>query len=138
MTKWYFTRTLSMTRRQLAWNFKPYFLGKLEEKKKKIKMSSAEVFTQPVDSSGDKLTIIFKENRVWHSYGNCLLQFAWNVKPRFLGKIRKKNNNVSKCLMLKFLLRMQVQQMTNWWYFSQKIGFDISCKFSPKETICMK
>ena len=22
-------------------------------------------------------------------------------------------------------------------YFSQKIGFDISCKLSPKETICM-
>ena len=23
-------------------------------------------------------------------------------------------------------------------YFSEKIGFDISCKLSPKETICMK
>ena len=23
-------------------------------------------------------------------------------------------------------------------YFSQKIGFDISCKLSPEETICMK
>ena len=23
-------------------------------------------------------------------------------------------------------------------YFSWKIGFDISCKLSPKETICMK
>ena len=23
-------------------------------------------------------------------------------------------------------------------YFSQKMGFDISCKSSPKETICMK
>ena len=29
----------------------------------------------------------------------------------------------------------------NWWYFSyfsQKTGFDISCKLSPMETICMK
>ena len=34
-----------------------------------------------------------------------------------------------------------IQQTKNWWYFSyfpQKIGFGISCKFSPKETICMK
>ena len=32
------------------------------------------------------------------------------------------------------------QWMTNWYfsYFSQKTGFDISCKLSPKETICMK
>ena len=31
--------------------------------------------------------------------------------------------------------------MTNWWhfsYFSPKIGFDISYKLSPLETICMK
>ena len=31
--------------------------------------------------------------------------------------------------------------MTNWWYFSyfsQKTAFDISCKLSPMETICMK
>ena len=34
----------------------------------------------------------------------------------------------------------QNQQTTNWYfsYFSQKIRFDISCKLSPKETICMK
>ena len=34
-----------------------------------------------------------------------------------------------------------IQQTTNWWYFSyssQKTGFDISCKLSPLETICMK
>ena len=33
------------------------------------------------------------------------------------------------------------QQTTKWCYFSyfsQKTGFDISCKLSPKETICMK
>ena len=30
------------------------------------------------------------------------------------------------------------QQMTNLLYFSQNIGFDNSCKLSPKETICMK
>ena len=32
-------------------------------------------------------------------------------------------------------LSRQIQQMTNWWYFSywfQKIGFDISCKLFPK------
>ena len=28
--------------------------------------------------------------------------------------------------------------MTNWWYFSQKIGIDISCKLSPKKTIGRK
>ena len=31
--------------------------------------------------------------------------------------------------------------ITNWWYFSyffQKTGFDILCKLSPLETICMK
>ena len=35
----------------------------------------------------------------------------------------------------------QIQQMTNWWYFSyfsQKIGFGISWKLSPKETMCLK
>ena len=34
-----------------------------------------------------------------------------------------------------------IQQTTNWWYFSyssQKTGFDISCKLSPLETVCMK
>ena len=34
-----------------------------------------------------------------------------------------------------------IQQTTNWWYysnFSQKRGFDISCKWSPLETICIK
>ena len=34
-----------------------------------------------------------------------------------------------------------IQQKTNLWYFSyfsQKTGFDISCKLSPVETICMK
>ena len=35
----------------------------------------------------------------------------------------------------------QIHQMTNWWcfsYFSINVGFDISCKLSPEETICMK
>ena len=33
-----------------------------------------------------------------------------------------------------------IQQTTNWYfsYFSPKTGFDISCKFSPLETICIK
>ena len=34
-----------------------------------------------------------------------------------------------------------IQQTTNWWCFSdfcKKTGFDISCKLSPLETICMK
>ena len=34
-----------------------------------------------------------------------------------------------------------IQQTTNWWYFSwfsQETGFNISCKMSPLETICMK
>ena len=34
-----------------------------------------------------------------------------------------------------------IKQATNWWHFSlfqKKTGFDISCKLSPKETICMK
>ena len=37
-----------------------------------------------------------------------------------------------------------MHEMSNpifWWYFSyfsQKIKYDISCKLSPKETICMK
>ena len=38
-------------------------------------------------------------------------------------------------------LRAMIQQTTNWWYFSyfsQKTEFDISCKLSPLETICMK
>ena len=35
----------------------------------------------------------------------------------------------------------RIQQKLNWWhfsYFSKKTGFDISCKLSPVETICMK
>ena len=32
----------------------------------------------------------------------------------------------------------QIQQTTTWWYFPQKTGFDMSCKLSPLETICMK
>ena len=34
-----------------------------------------------------------------------------------------------------------IKQTSNWWYFSyfcQKIGFDISCRFSSKETIYLK
>ena len=32
--------------------------------------------------------------------------------------------------------RQQIDDMFS--YFSMKIGFDISCKLSPKETICMQ
>ena len=42
---------------------------------------------------------------------------------------------------LPFPLSGLFQQTTNWWclsYFSPKTGFDISCKLSPVETICMK
>ena len=45
------------------------------------------------------------------------------------------------CSNQPFPLSGLIQQMTNWWYFSylsQEKGFDISCKLSPKETICMK
>ena len=57
-----------------------------------------------------------KEDLTFHA--NCLhqRQFAWNVKTYFLGKIRK---NISICHLL-------------------KTGFNISCKLSPMETICMK
>ena len=47
-------------------------------------------------------------------------QFAWNVKTCFLGKFRKISSNF--------------QQKTYWQYFSyfsQKTGFDISCKLYP-------
>ena len=42
---------------------------------------------------------------------------------------------------LTFITLWLIQQTTNWWYFSwlsQKTGFDISCKLSPMETICLK
>ena len=38
-------------------------------------------------------------------------------------------------------MTLPFQQTANCWYFSyfsQKTGFDISCKLSPEETICMK
>ena len=58
----------------------------------------------------------------------------------FSGKIRK---NILDCCLQKFLLSMQCIKLNNklmilFSYFSMKIGFDISCKLLPQETICMK
>ena len=47
----------------------------------------------------------------------------------------------SFCWILSLPLSGQIQQTTNWWqysYFSQETGFDISCKLSPLETMCME
>ena len=43
-------------------------------------------------------------------------------------------------LVIKFsmYLNRRLFVMSIYIYFSQKIGFDISCKLFPKETICMK
>ena len=52
----------------------------------------------------------------------------------------KNETNFVLCLK-PFTLSGHIQQMTSWWhfsYFSQKTEFDISCKLSPLETICMK
>ena len=65
-----------------------------------------------------------------------------NVLPDPLQKLRgERVKLISYQLQLKLYHCLgRFQQMKNWYfsYFSQKTGFDISCKLSPKETICMK
>ena len=58
--------------------------------------------------------------------------FEWNINLIL-------KESMKKCINLYH--SGHFQQTTIWCYFSyfsQKTGFDISCKLSPKETICMK
>ena len=42
-------------------------------------------------------------------------------------------------LMLSMLKKLSIQQFKIFfYYFSQKLSFDISCKLFPQETMCMK
>ena len=58
------------------------------------------------------------------------------------------NLNLSKTKMIRFLMRTQSQvnyltfsildKNISWRHFSQKTSFDLSCKSSPMEIICIK
>ena len=65
----------------------------------------------------------------------CSLKRGWSD---FSGvQIRKNTSQI----VTQLFLSGPVQQSTNCWYFFshfQKISFDLSCKFSPLETVCMK
>ena len=66
------------------------------------------------------------KNRVWHFIRAVSW---WNFKYKF----HQKSNFTTRSGL--------IQPMAKWWHFSyflQKISFDISCKLSPQETICMK
>ena len=75
---------------QFKWTDRSYFLWK----KRKIMLSAITFTTVWSNSANDKLVIFFyffprKQDSICKA--NCLLwrQFAWNIKSRFLGKIRK-------------------------------------------------
>ena len=56
----------------------------------------------------------------------------------FLSK-NKKKLSILCGLMLSTLGKFSADDIFKYFsYFSQKTGYDISCKLSPKETICMK
>ena len=68
-------------------------------------------------------------------------QFAWNVKYKQHQLSSADYFPACLAVILPLPLSGHFQQTTNWWYFSyfsQKTGFDISCKLSPQETVCMK
>ena len=65
----------------------------------------------------------------------------WQLALFSEGKIKLSAELARRMFSLTFTpLWTQIQQMTNWVFsdFSQKTDFDISCKLSPLETICMK
>ena len=72
------------------------------------------------DSADNKLMIfflIFPGNRIWQYNTNCLhwRQFAWNVKPCFLGKMEK---SISICHLLKILPRVLRDNHDCHYYFN--------------------
>ena len=99
----------------------------------------------------------------WGWYEDVNIIFVWNrINTRPFVCVCKLllviSANLKSCNMLYYALMIRwvsdiietdndplplsglIQQTTNWYfsYFSQKTGFEISCKLSPVETICMK
>ena len=94
--------------------------------------------------------------QMWIANIHAIFTF-WLLRPYILSKTvhelimpwsycnsdNHSHDHFVRCIMPKdaFNLDHSLGLITNWWYFSyfsQKTGFDISCKLSPLETICMK
>ena len=88
-----------------------------------------------------KCQILFSVRNKKNSINLSSTEFAQRVEKV---KIRANWSNISFCLLGILIahqplpLSWQIQQMITKRYFSHKIGFDISCKLSPKKTICMQ
>ena len=52
--------------------------------------------------------------------------------------VLKQGTTVSEYFMLGMLRKNSADNILKYSYFYYKVGFDISCKLSPKDTICIK
>ena len=67
----------------------------------------------------------------------CMVGFEWSAEPH--QSLSLLNVNIINLYRsLGFTGKFSRRQIDIFSFFSQKTGFDISCKLSPLETICMK